>query len=195
MRSLAISASRWSRRQSPHPDQVVRGGREDEDPIHPSNAAVPQLAEQADRFHPPEHLFDPFADPLTHRVTGMAFRAAINRAELPLGAHVRRGARRSSGVDKRPLIKALVAPDGLRAGRQRRLRRDRDLALRGPAVAPGRAPARAGSDDGMLRQFASGRRTKPASSTAYPRMSAVNAPISPLTQHLGAAMNAAKEGA
>ncbi len=52
------------------PDEVVGRGDEEEVPLDAIAAAMPQLAQAADRLHPAEDLFDPFADALTHGVAG-----------------------------------------------------------------------------------------------------------------------------
>src|SRR5882672_8241741 len=59
-------------------DQVISGGREDEDPVDAFAAAVPQFAEQAHRLQPTEDLFDPFSLPLTDLITRMPGGATIN---------------------------------------------------------------------------------------------------------------------
>src|SRR5258707_164955 len=72
-------------------DQIERSRREAEDPGHPRAPAVPQLAQQADRFHPPEDFLDAFPFPLTDRVAGRGCGPAINRAATVCGVlrHVR----------------------------------------------------------------------------------------------------------
>ena len=47
--------------QTPHADDVVRRRSEGEDPGHEWSAAVAQLPEAADRFHPAEALLDELA--------------------------------------------------------------------------------------------------------------------------------------
>src|SRR5882672_2390489 len=59
-------------------DQVISRGREDEDPVDAFAAAVPQLAQQADRLQPTEDLFDSFAFPLTDLITRMSGGSTIN---------------------------------------------------------------------------------------------------------------------
>src|SRR5882672_12385802 len=73
-------------------DQVISCGREDEDPVDAFAAAVPQLAQQADRLQPTEDLFDPFALPLADLVTRMPRSPAIDgRAAIGIVlGHVRR---------------------------------------------------------------------------------------------------------
>lgn len=56
-------------RQVPDAHQVVRGGREPEDPPDPGSAAVAQLAKQPDRLHPAEDYFDALANPLADGTT------------------------------------------------------------------------------------------------------------------------------
>src|SRR5882672_12547743 len=59
-------------------DQVISRSREDEDPVDAFAAAVPQLAQQADRLQPTKDLFDPFALPLTDLITRMPSGTTIN---------------------------------------------------------------------------------------------------------------------
>src|SRR6185369_11353454 len=76
-RSFACSGR--LRQQGAHADQVVRRGGEDEVPVDPPTAAMAQLPEQADRFHPTKALLDEFALALTDRVAGMARGPGIDR--------------------------------------------------------------------------------------------------------------------
>src|SRR5512134_3543801 len=69
----------WSRlQQVPHPDEVVRRGPEEEDPVHQGGAPVVELPELPDGLQPPEDLLDAFAAPLTDGVPGVTGRAAVN---------------------------------------------------------------------------------------------------------------------
>ena len=62
--------SRGLGRQVAEPDQVVGGGDEEELPLDPVAATVPQLAEAADGLHPPEDFFHALAHALTHDYPG-----------------------------------------------------------------------------------------------------------------------------
>src|SRR5258708_26521504 len=64
--------SRRPRQQRTEPDQVVGRGGEGDDPIHEESAAVPQLAQAADRFHPAKDLLDQFPFSLADGVALMA---------------------------------------------------------------------------------------------------------------------------
>ena len=60
----------WSCRrpeQTSHPYDVVDRGREGEDPVDQWPAAMPELAEAPDSFHPAKGLLDEFAFALTDR--------------------------------------------------------------------------------------------------------------------------------
>jgi hypothetical protein len=73
-------------------NQVISGGREDENPVDAFAAAMAQLAQQAHRLQPTKDLFDPFAFPLTDLITRMSGGATINgrtAISVVLG-HVRR---------------------------------------------------------------------------------------------------------
>src|SRR5262245_26600286 len=59
------------RREISQPDQVVDRQPEDEHPPDSRPAAVPCLAQQADRFQPPENLLNAFALLLTDVVAGV----------------------------------------------------------------------------------------------------------------------------
>ena len=76
--------SRRGRQQCPHADQVVGRRAERHDPVDPGAAAMPQLPQPADGFHPAEDLFDQFPFPLTNGIPGVTCRAGINRAALDL---------------------------------------------------------------------------------------------------------------
>ena len=76
-RALGPRTSGWGHHQPSHPHQVVRGGGEGEAPAHAGAPPVPQFAEQADRLHPAEGLFDQFAFSLTDRVPRMPRGAAV----------------------------------------------------------------------------------------------------------------------
>src|SRR6266566_4941107 len=58
--------------------QVVSGGGEDEDPVHPFGTSMAQLAQQSNRLQPAEYLFDPFALTLTDLIALMAGRATVD---------------------------------------------------------------------------------------------------------------------
>jgi hypothetical protein len=73
-----LSDGHWQ--QSAESDDVVRGRGEGEDPRHEVPAAVAQLAQAADRLHPPEALLHELPLPLTERVAGVPRGARIDRA-------------------------------------------------------------------------------------------------------------------
>src|SRR5512132_2011273 len=75
-----------NRQQPAQPDDVVGGSGEGEDPGDERPAAMAQLPQPADRFHPPEALLHQLAFLLTDRVPGVARRATVDRA-APMGAH------------------------------------------------------------------------------------------------------------
>src|SRR5512138_1836986 len=78
-----------------HPNQVVGGCPQHEDPVDQREAAVVELPELPDGLQPAEDLLDPLPAALAHRVAGMAGGAAIDRAIPVLGdvlGHVRRDA-------------------------------------------------------------------------------------------------------
>ena len=66
------SSSRPLRDEIAPPDQVVCGRGEGKDPVDEAAAAMAELAEQADGFHPPEGLLDQFSFPLAHGIAGVA---------------------------------------------------------------------------------------------------------------------------
>ena len=117
-----------------HSDEIVRGRGEDEDPVHSGDAAVTQLPEQADGLHPPEDLFDALPNPLTHRIARMLRRPGIDRPAGLLRRDVRGGSHGTHGLDEWTLVKALVAADGLGAGRQGGDLRDGDVAFGRPVA-------------------------------------------------------------
>src|SRR6266540_4863675 len=67
------------RQERAQADQVVRRGREGDDPIHEFPAAMAQLAEAADGFHPAKHLFHQLAFPLTDGIAGGPCGPAVDR--------------------------------------------------------------------------------------------------------------------
>ena len=70
------------RPQIPQPHQVIRRGGEGELPIHPLDAAVPELAQPADGLQPPKDLFDELPFALTDVIARMPRRPAIDRTPL-----------------------------------------------------------------------------------------------------------------
>jgi len=67
-------------REGAHAHEVVGRGGEGKHPADPGYAAMPGLAQQSDGLEPPEGFLDPFAPPLTERVTEMAAGAAVDRS-------------------------------------------------------------------------------------------------------------------
>src|SRR5450756_685647 len=72
-------SSDWLCEQRAHPDQIERRRGEDEGPIDPCAAAVPQLAKQAEGLHPAKALLDELPLLLTDRVARMTGRPGIDR--------------------------------------------------------------------------------------------------------------------
>src|SRR5439155_11410750 len=71
-RSRDWRRSRGPREQRAQADQVVRRGREGDDPIDACTAAMPKLAQPADGFQPAEDLLDQLPLLLADGVPGMA---------------------------------------------------------------------------------------------------------------------------
>ena len=61
-------------------EDVVDGSGEEEPGSVALAAEVSEFPAAGDGLHPPEGFFDPFADPLTDRVSPVAGRASIDRA-------------------------------------------------------------------------------------------------------------------
>src|SRR5436190_10120421 len=109
-RSNGRLASR-RRLERPHPDQVVGRRREQELPVHPTAAAVTELAQPADRLHPAEDLFNPFPRALTDRVARMTCRARIERATVLLLRDVGRGLEGAQRLHEAVRVVAFVTAD------------------------------------------------------------------------------------
>src|ERR1700733_8125205 len=100
-------------------------------PLAPTIAGAPQ---PADGLHPTEGLFDPFADPLTDRVTRMAHGAGVERRTTrpcQVLRHVGRDVERAAGPDEVTGVVALVAAhrDAATAGQARGDHRERGTPL------------------------------------------------------------------
>src|SRR4029453_18512658 len=67
-----------------HPDEVVGGQGECEDPAHPIRPAMPCLAHQGNGLQPAEDLLDTLAPLLTDGVRGVARHTRIDRAVAQL---------------------------------------------------------------------------------------------------------------
>src|SRR5215475_16085938 len=83
-------------------DEVVRGQREGEHPVHAPYPAMPRLAHQPHRLEPAEDLFHPLAPLLTDRVPRVPGGAAIDGA-APLRRvlrHVGGDAQHPDGVNE-----------------------------------------------------------------------------------------------
>src|SRR5215471_16965060 len=76
------------RLQGPHPDQVVGRRGEEKLPVHAGPAAMAELAQPADGFHPAEHFFNARPGDLADRISGMTRRPAIERATLRVQGNV-----------------------------------------------------------------------------------------------------------
>src|SRR5512138_1619531 len=124
-----------------HPDQIVGGGGEEEDPVHPVDAPVPQLAQLAHRLHPAEDLFNPFAHPLTHGIPRVPRRAPVDGPAGRLAGDVRRGADGTHRLDEGPLVESFVAADPAPAPA-----RSRSRAPPCPSPPPPQPPRRARGD-------------------------------------------------
>src|SRR3990170_4006199 len=70
--------SRGPRHQGAQADQVISSRRERDDPIDARPAAMAQLAQAADGFHPAEDLLDQFPFPLADGIPPVARGAAID---------------------------------------------------------------------------------------------------------------------
>src|SRR5688572_11441845 len=91
--------SRRPREQRAQADQVVRRGREGDDPIDAFAAAMPELAQAADGLQPAKHLLDQLPLLLADRVAGLTCGPNIDRAACDLLRDVRRDAERPHAGD------------------------------------------------------------------------------------------------
>src|SRR3974377_1298735 len=66
--------------QVPHPNEVVRRGPEEEDPVDQRRAPVAGFPVLADGLQPPEDRLDAFPAPLAERVPRVAGGAAVDGA-------------------------------------------------------------------------------------------------------------------
>src|SRR5947209_18890684 len=78
--SPELCGTNCQREQVPHPDQVIGGGREGENPSNTEDTTMSRLAQQGHRFDPAKHFLD--ALPFAHAdlIAVMARRAAVNGA-------------------------------------------------------------------------------------------------------------------
>src|SRR5215510_6520253 len=95
------------RAEVPQSHQIVDRHGEGKHPADAVAAAMLRLAQQADRLKPAEHFLDPLAEPLAHRVAGVARGARVKGGTLLL-RHVWRDVERAEAVDEVPLIVMLV---------------------------------------------------------------------------------------
>src|SRR5437899_8884388 len=142
-------ARRWNGRrasrgrlETPHPYQVVGRRREQTLPVHPTSAAVAELAQPADRLHPAEDLFNPFPRALADRVARMACRARIERATVLLLRDVGRGLEGTQRLHEAVRVVAFVTADRHASAWQAR-----DETRRGVAFAGAGRRHDAGVDD------------------------------------------------
>ncbi len=70
-------------RQARDSRQVVGGSDQVSVPLHPRASAIAGFAPPADGLHPAEALLDPFAHPLTDRITRMPSGARVERGPPP----------------------------------------------------------------------------------------------------------------
>src|SRR6516225_4658269 len=115
------------REEASHPDDVVGGGREGEDPLHEGAAAMAKLPEAADRLHPPEGLLDELPFTLTDRVARVPRRPSVDGAGAVPGRSVLGDVRRGSQVPQSGDTPALIV---------RLVTRDGDVEIAGPPLAP-----------------------------------------------------------
>src|SRR5688572_18441785 len=80
----------YRRHERPQSHDVIRRSGEGEDPIDQCSAAMAQLPEEADRFHPAERFLDTLPAPLTVRIATRACCATVDRAVGLLLRDVRR---------------------------------------------------------------------------------------------------------
>ena len=109
------SSSRVLRHEIAPPDQVVRRRGEGKDPVDESAAAMAELAEQADRFHPAEGLLDQFPLPLAHGVAGVTQGTAVEgTAAAPFdgGRDMRRDVHPAHRGDPVARVVQFVGADG-----------------------------------------------------------------------------------
>src|SRR5947209_8981177 len=82
----ALAARLWCGRsrcrsgEISYPRQIESSRGEGEYPVHAITSAMSCLAERADGLEPAEYLFHPFALALTHQISGMPRRSAVDRA-------------------------------------------------------------------------------------------------------------------
>ncbi len=124
------TASRRGRQECPQADQVVGCRAERHDPVDPGATPMPQLPQAADRFHPPEDLFDQFSFPLTDGIPGVTRGAGVNGTALDLLRDVRRHPERPHLGNKARHIEALIPANGA-AVSDRAQQQDRGLAFGG----------------------------------------------------------------
>lgn len=73
------------RQEIAHPDQVVGGRPQDEDPVHEGHAPMMELAELADGLQPPEDPLHPFPAALAQSIARVPGRPAIDGAGAVVG--------------------------------------------------------------------------------------------------------------
>src|SRR5438132_13956495 len=77
-RRVRVSGERWHGCQAGQPHQVVRGGHQIAREVDTLEPAVACLAQAANRFHPAEDFFNPFAHLLAGDVARSARRPSVD---------------------------------------------------------------------------------------------------------------------
>ena len=93
--SLGVGGAKCSYLQIPHPNQIVGGGREGEDPSDTPEAAILGFALARHSLEPSEELFHQLALPLADWITGVPGGAGIDSAAartVGVLRYLRRGA-------------------------------------------------------------------------------------------------------
>src|SRR6185369_13144649 len=88
-------------------------------PVHAASAAVAELAQAADRFHPAKDFFDALPRALADCVPGMAGGSAIERPAVLLHGDVRCGLKGAEHLHETARVVAFVAADRHTSARQR----------------------------------------------------------------------------
>ena len=110
--SVLTPRSRRSCEQCAQPDQIVGGRGEGDDPVDQFAAAVSELPQAADGFHPTEDLLDQFPLPLADGVARMPRRAIVDPRSGVLLGHMRRDAEFARRPHKSVDVEMLIAADG-----------------------------------------------------------------------------------
>src|SRR5712691_509487 len=98
--------------QRAHAHQVVRRRGEEKLPVHAGPATMMEFAETADRLHPAEDFFDPFAHALTDVVARVPRRPLVQGATGLFTRDVWGSLQVPQRLDKSARVIAFVAADG-----------------------------------------------------------------------------------